>query len=59
MEFAVQKGIVTGYRLRKSSGHKILDEAARKLAQSLVQFNTRLGEDMNYRVVIPIKYELI
>ncbi|HIX56686.1 MAG TPA: TonB family protein [Candidatus Anaerobiospirillum pullistercoris] len=58
MEFEVKNGVVVGFVLRQSSGHKILDEAARKLAQKLVQFNTRLGA-MNYRVQIPIKYELL
>mgnify|MGYP001776823557 CR=1 FL=1 len=58
MEFEVKNGVVVDFVLRQSSGHKILDEAARKLAQKLVQFNTRLGA-MNYRVQIPIKYELL
>ena len=58
MEFEVKNGVVVGFVLRQSSGHKILDEAARKLAQKLVQFNTRLGA-MNYRLQIPIIYELL
>lgn len=58
MEFTIQNGVVTGFRMQRSSGHKILDEAARKLAQKLVRFNTHLGQ-LNYKVQIPIKYELL
>lgn len=58
MEFEVKDGVVVDFTLRRSSGHKILDEAARKLAEKLVQFNTRL-KAMSYRVQIPIKYELL
>lgn len=58
VEFVIQKGVVTSYKIEKSSGHKILDEAASKLAKSLVKFNTRL-DAMSNRVLIPIKYELL
>lgn len=58
VEFVIQNGVVTSYKIEKSSGHKILDEAASKLAKSLVKFNTRL-DAMSNRVLIPIKYELL
>ena len=58
MEFVVQDGIVVGYRLEQSSGHKILDAAAQKLAQSMMQFNTS-NRLLNHRILIPIKYELL
>ncbi len=58
MEFVVQDGIVVGYRLEQSSGHKILDAAAQKLAQSMMQFNTG-NQRLNHRILIPIKYELL
>lgn len=58
VEFEISSGIVTGFNIQRSSGHKILDEAARKLAERMVQFNTRLSS-MNNHVIIPIKYELI
>lgn len=58
MEFVVQDGIVVGYRLEQSSGHKILDAAAQKLAQSMMQFNTG-NRLLNHRILIPIKYELL
>lgn len=58
VEFVIQNGVVTSYKIEKSSGHKILDEAASKLAKSLIKFNTRL-DAMSNRVLIPIKYELL
>ena len=58
MEFVVEDGIVVGYRLEHSSGHKILDAAAQKLAQSMLQFNTG-NRLLNNRILIPIKYELL
>lgn len=58
VEFLIENGVVSSFRIEKSSGHKILDEAASKLAQSLVRFNTKLST-MKNRVLIPIKYELI
>ena len=58
MEFVVQDGVVVGYRLEQSSGHKILDAAAQKLAQSMLQFNTG-NQQLNNRILIPIKYELL
>lgn len=58
VEFLINDGVVISYKIEKSSGHKILDEAATKLAKSLVKFNTRL-DAMNNRVLIPIKYELL
>lgn len=58
VEFVIQNGVVTSYKIEKSSGHKILDEAAGKLAKSLIKFNTRL-DAMSNRVLIPIKYELL
>lgn len=58
MEFVVQDGIVVGYRLEHSSGHKILDAAAQKLAQSMLQFDTG-NHRLNNRILIPIKYELL
>ena len=58
VEFVVSQGIVVSFTLVKSSGHKILDEAARKLAKSLLKLNTNLP-NFNNRVLIPIKYELI
>lgn len=58
MEFVVENGIVVGYRLEHSSGHKILDAAAQKLAQSMLQFNTG-NRLLNNRILIPIKYELL
>lgn len=58
MEFTIKNGIVTSFRMRLSSGHKILDEAACKLAQKMVHFDTHLGQ-INYKVQIPIKYELL
>lgn len=58
VEFVIERGVVISYTINKSSGHKILDEAAGKLAKSMVKFNTKLSS-MNNRVLIPIKYELI
>lgn len=58
VEFVIERGVVISYTINKSSGHKILDEAAGKLAKSMLKFNTKLSS-MNNRVLIPIKYELI
>lgn len=58
VEFMIKNGVVVSYNIEKSSGHKILDEAAGKLAKSLMKFNTRL-DAMSNRVLIPIKYELL
>lgn len=58
VEFSVQNGVVISFKIERTSGHKILDEAARKLAQSIVKFNTKLATTNNV-VIIPIKYELI
>lgn len=58
VEFVIERGVVISFSITKSSGHKILDEAAGKLAKSLIRFNTKLSS-MNNRVMIPIKYELV
>lgn len=58
VEFIVKNGVVVNFNIEKSSGHRILDEAASKLARSLIRFNTRL-DAMSNRVLIPIKYELL
>lgn len=58
VEFRVQDGQIVNFSLSKSSGHKILDEAARKLAQGMLQM--RLPVNVAHSVVvIPIKYELL
>lgn len=58
MEFTVKDGVVISFKISKSSGHKILDEAARKLAQTFVSFNTGLPSG-NSLILIPVKYELL
>lgn len=56
--FQIQNGVVVAYEIHKGSGHKILDEAAKKLAKSLLNLNTQ-SVKLNQQIIIPIKYELI
>lgn len=57
LEFTIKGGIIKSFRVAKSSGHKILDSAAEKLAQKLVGFNTRQDNDLVLNV--PIQYALV
>lgn len=58
VEFKVAQGKITGFRLSKSSGHKILDDAAAKLASGMVNMELPITANSTV-VVVPIKYELL
>lgn len=58
VEFKVAQGKITGFRLSKSSGHKILDDAASKLATGMVNMSIPVNASSTI-VVVPIKYELL
>lgn len=58
VEFNVSKGKISSFRLSKSSGHKILDDAAKKLAQGMVNMSLPVN-NQDTVVVVPIKYELL
>lgn len=58
VEFMVEQGRISNFRINKSSGHKILDDAAKKLAQGMLHMTIPLQVSQTI-VVVPIKYELL
>lgn len=58
VEFMVEQGRISNFRINKSSGHKILDDAAKKLAQGMLHMTIPLQVSQTV-VVVPIKYELL
>lgn len=58
VEFSVQQGRITHFRLLKGSGHKILDDAAAKLASGMLHMSLPVNAAQTV-VVVPIKYELL
>lgn len=58
VEFTVEQGRISNFRINKSSGHKILDDAAKKLAQGMLHMTIPLKISQTV-VVVPIKYELL
>lgn len=58
VEFSVSQGKILSFKLSKSSGHKILDDAAKKLAQGMIDMSLPVNAQDTV-VVVPIKYELL
>lgn len=58
IEFKINNGIITSFKLLKSSGYSILDNAAIKVAKNLIGFNTN-NVDSNFIINVPIQYSLI
>lgn len=58
VEFSVKQGRITHFRLLKGSGHKILDDAAAKLASGMLHMSLPVNAAQTV-VVVPIKYELL
>lgn len=58
MEFTIERGIITSFRVARGSGHAILDAAASRLGEQLIGFNTR-NDQHSLTLNVPIKYALI
>lgn len=58
MEFTIERGIITSFRIARGSGHAILDAAATRLGEQLIGFNTR-NDQHSLTLNVPIKYALI
>ena len=56
ISFSIKKGKIVSYKISKSSGHKILDDAALKLAAKAASLSADPLLDFNLNV--PLKYEL-
>lgn len=56
ISFSIKKGKIVSYKISKSSGHKILDDAALKLAAKAANLSADPLLDFNLNV--PLKYEL-
>lgn len=56
ISFSIKQGKIASYKISKSSGHKILDEAALKLAAKTASLSASYPLDFNLNV--PLKYEL-
>ena len=56
ISFSIKKGKIVSYKISKSSGHKILDDAALKLAAKAANLSADPLLDFNLKV--PLKYEL-
>lgn len=58
IDFTVKDGKITSFTISKKSGHRILDDAAAKLAAGLIGFVTDAGA-VDCVITVPVKYELI
>ena len=56
ISFSIKKGKIVSYKISKSSGHKILDDAALKLAAKAANLSADPLLDFNLNV--PLKYKL-
>lgn len=56
LEFTLDHGVITAYRLAESSGSSILDRAALQLASSLVGFKSSTAYSLKLQV--PLRYAL-
>ena len=56
ISFTIKQGKITSYKISTSSGHKILDDAALKLAAKIANLSVSYPLDFNLNV--PLKYEL-
>lgn len=58
MEFSIAGGIITSFRIARSSGHAILDSAASHLGEKLIGFDTH-NDQHSLTLNVPVKYALI
>lgn len=56
ISFSIKQGKIASYKISKSSGHKILDEAALKLAAKIASLSA--SHPLNFNLNVPLKYEL-
>lgn len=56
IEFTLDKGVITAYKLAQSSGSSILDRAALQLADSLVGFKS--STPYSLKLQVPLRYAL-
>ena len=56
ISFTIKQGKIVSYKIGTSSGHKILDDAALKLAAKIANLSASYPLDFNLNV--PLKYEL-
>ena len=56
ISFSIKQGKSASYKISKSSGHKILDEAALKLAAKIASLSA--SHPLNFNLNVPLKYEL-
>ena len=56
ISFSIKKGKIVSYKISKSSGHKILDDAALKLAAKAA--NLSADPPLDFNLNVPLKYKL-